>query len=1622
MPPVVAFVVAVGTAAAAAVGVALVGGAAFAVGAAIIVGGTMLVTKLATPDINQGVQDNDRSRQVTARGTIESQKIIYGEALVSGPLAFVGVSGTGNKNLHHVVSLAGHQIEAITEIWLDDQVISSANISGNGGVQSGTFAPLGGENIVKIVRNLGTSTQVADTDLVLAFSGYTAAHRGRGIANIATTFVLNDASQELWDKYAPNNIKALVQGRNQVYDPRLDSTAGASPANSTYQSYTDNPALCVVDYLINTTFGMSIAAGKIDWAAVVTAADACDQLVSIPTGATQKRFTANGVLFATDKHQISINKLLSSMNGTLIYTSGTYVVRAGIYEDPTESLDENDLIGPITVKTSVERSDRFNTCGGVFIDPAQQHKSMEFPKVQLTAALNRDNGEVLEREIDLSFTNSSFMAQRIANKLIQLSDQQKLVSFPCNLSGLRVAVGDRVNVTIEDFGWTNKVFRCMAWAFSDNGGVDLTLAEDDSGSYADPAEGEYSTITATGAIVDGFPGVPDPQNLAAAAGIKSIDLNWTNPENVSKFAGVILYASGTSAWGAAVEIGRGMLTSFKHDASTTADPITNGDERWYWVRAIGTGSSGQVLSDRNPDNDTSTINATAALNQAQLIEWTDVADTSGLRPVNNATVGAQASVDLKNAAGVVLGDTDVLNELLRIDILTVELEDGQILDFETGVEVSIQNLGDVAVWANDSNRILQSANANITDLIVDITAGVGDVYVQASAPVAGVDGVPNPIVTSSRWYDSDDSNAPYYWDGSTWVSLLDPRIASNQNSIVSLEATVNNATTGVAATSTALGILDATVVTLKDDTVVAIASDVTDLESTVDDATTGVAATSTALGLLETRVFNTEGSISTNSTDITNITSEVVFYNKIEDEDAADGTIDFEDGTPVDIQTTDTVGLALSTASSILDTRVLATENTILTQSSDISNLSSTVDNPSTGVAATSLALSGITTRVESTEDGVIAEATKTAALFVAFGISQTNNYASDTQYAVGDGVVSAGLPWVANTSVIGELPGSGSSWDEVTTTSAAISENNTARIGYCYDATGQITDEKNATLCVAAGNTWVPDAAIATAIKALKIKQPDGTLAEIITASTVTADAVGDLQGRWGVKVDVDDHVIGITLNNDGDTGAFIVDADLFAVKDPAAPLSPLPLMSVTSGQIFLGTDVVVNGDLITTGTVTAARIDVPGVITAGALLTNSVTVTNNLRIGSGSSVFSSDSNGLYLGSTTFASAPFRVTPSGALAASNATITGNITASSLTISGAVIGTMPTANLDVSGIVSAGGIAITSQLPTDVSELNNDSAFVNAAGAASAAPVQSVAGATGVITAQTIITAGGIAITSQLPTLVSQLSNDSAFVNSSGAASAAPVQSVAGATGAITAQTIITAGNLVVQGDISNLITGSDVNQNVTAISGGTITTGTINVDRINVDGVTLSSSGGALIIRSGGVDTDQIAAGAVNTILAFETANILVAITSETNWTEIDDISLNTTGAAYVRITVECQFLSTDFVDTANFVSSRLIRNTTPVIGGGGQQRFSVSSGNALKAAADDASSPSEISANWLAMNIWPRCTLVYFDEAPASGINTYNFESKLQFSTSNHAAVSAGGYFHIGAEVVYR
>jgi len=691
----------VGYTAAALVGGSIAYSTALYIGAAVIVGGSVVAKKaMSLFEMEMPQVDSDVSRQSTAKTTVAPQKIIYGEALVSGPISYIALAGANNADLYQTIVLAGHEVNAITDIHFDDEIITNAQIAAGlnngsntaGDVTGGTFGPIDSNTICVINKHLGAASQASDPMLTNKFALYTSDHRGEGIAYLAMKWTLDEDSAEVWEKYSPGNVKALVQGK-QVYDPRLEvtagGTAGASPTNAAYVAYSTNPALCVTDYLIDQTLGMGIAAAKIDWAAVITAANGCDVDVDVPNNATQKRFTANGVLFGTDSHQKNINKLLSAMNGRLIYSNGKYIVKAGIYEEATEDLTEDDLIGAIQIKTSLERSDRFNTIRGIFVDAAANNKSTEFPKVQLLDAVTRDNGEVLEKEIQLPMVSDSYQAQRIANKLIQLSDQQKIISFPANLSALRITAGDRVRVTVEELSWNQKVFECIGWTFSDEGGVNLTLREDSSLSYGDPLPAAYSQITSDGSISDGFRGVPSPSGLTATAGLKNIELSWVNPGKPSDFGTVYVYASKNANFSSAIKIGETDGTQFVHDASNKTllfsaglfnigDSYTIrdvGNTNWVAIGATAPISAGVVFTATGAGSGTGKAWETIVPGNLRYY-WvravknigTDDASRSGLEPPNDpnttvfATVGAVEWVDVANPTiGIDINNSDEIS-------------------------------------------------------------------------------------------------------------------------------------------------------------------------------------------------------------------------------------------------------------------------------------------------------------------------------------------------------------------------------------------------------------------------------------------------------------------------------------------------------------------------------------------------------------------------------------------------------------------------------------------------------------------------------------------------------------------------------------------------------------------------------------------------------------------------------------------------------------------------------------------------------------------------------------------------------------------------------------------------
>jgi len=100
----------------------------------------------------------------------------------------------------------------------------------------------------------------------------------------------------------------------------------------------------------------------------------------------------------------------------------------------------------------------------------------------------------------------------------------------------------------------------------------------------------------------------------------------------------------------------------------------------------------------------------------------------------------------------------------------------------------------------------------------------------------------------------------------------------------------------------------------------------------------------------------------------------------------------------------------------------------------------------------------------------------------------------------------------------------------------------------------------------------------------------------------------------------------------NNTNTGFYMDSAGNFSLKDKLA---------------FNGSVLTINGGGTFSGALSAASGTFGGALSGGTI-----------SIGSSNSIFKADSNGIYLGNATFGSAPFRVTPAGAVTAESITIT----------------------------------------------------------------------------------------------------------------------------------------------------------------------------------------------------------------------------------------------------------------------------------------------------------------------------------------------------------------------------
>jgi len=422
----------------------------------------------------------------------QPRRVVYGKVRVSGVLSYVDTTDE-DSILHLVISCCTHKINQFVSFRIDenDLTMQGNEVSGPDRYLDGTT------KLIEIHTHNGSDEQAADTLLTQRVKQWTTDHRLRGVAYMYVQLKFN---ADAFPQGLPN-ISAVIEGK-KVLDPRTGVV-----------DFSRNSALCIRDYLTDTRYGLSCDSTEIDDTSFITAANVCDENVTLASGGTQKRYTLDGTFQTSDSPKKIIENMLTSCGGILTYTNGKFRLLVAEYRTPSITLTQNDFHGPIQLNATQSQMENYNTIKGIYSPETNGFIPTDFPEITSSTFVSEDNGEVRFLDYALPYTTDSFRAQRLAKIVLYRNRQQVVLQCQLSMKGFDLAVGDTCYVTLARYGFSNKQFEVAEWNIAVVGGmnlgVDVTLRETNSAVYDWNAE-EQVFQEDNSTLPDPFAAIPAP--------------------------------------------------------------------------------------------------------------------------------------------------------------------------------------------------------------------------------------------------------------------------------------------------------------------------------------------------------------------------------------------------------------------------------------------------------------------------------------------------------------------------------------------------------------------------------------------------------------------------------------------------------------------------------------------------------------------------------------------------------------------------------------------------------------------------------------------------------------------------------------------------------------------------------------------------------------------------------------------------------------------------------------------------------------------------------------------------------------------------------------------------------
>ena len=419
------------------------------------------------------------SALVTKTGSSVPIPLVYGERRISGARVFLGSDGDQNKYLHLIESLCEGPIEGMTKIFFNDELAATSSDNGATWTWESNY-----DTYAQVIFKDGSQTAALNTETISLNSDTVNIHADwAGTTKVGTEtayiYIVMRWDQDKFGGGLPN-ITYLVKGKKI---PAIGSAYNSS------LSYSNEPARVLYDYLVNPNYGKGIPHSLIDAASFNEAATYNNEQVDASsTDSTQvTRYTCDAYVDTAQPLIENVEDFLTTMRGGLI-TGDNYQL---IQDKPRTTsnlvhINDDKIIGSIKFLQANKKT-LMNALRAKFPDKEDPFNFQENITIVESPTLQGSSydGTKLKQDLELPYTTSKAMVERILTEEINQSRQSGILEVTIDPSNIDLTVGDVVKFSNDTLGQTEKLYRITRTLLKPDHTLELNLREYDANVYWD---------------------------------------------------------------------------------------------------------------------------------------------------------------------------------------------------------------------------------------------------------------------------------------------------------------------------------------------------------------------------------------------------------------------------------------------------------------------------------------------------------------------------------------------------------------------------------------------------------------------------------------------------------------------------------------------------------------------------------------------------------------------------------------------------------------------------------------------------------------------------------------------------------------------------------------------------------------------------------------------------------------------------------------------------------------------------------------------------------------------------------------------------------------------------------